>query len=136
MEIILTDAPTYNGVQKQINQADLGLYRVLDVQRIKAFLFEHWDEISEIHLYKRGTRVGFEWLTKKKPPQNSKPDWVQALYGQIKAVLKVECDKEIRSELLENWEKGACTFSLTLIRVKKPEYVYEDLEEFLEGSFK
>lgn len=131
--LILTDALTYKGIQEQISQADIGFYRVSDLQRIKTFLFDHWDEIIEVHLYNEGTKVGLEWLTGKML-ENTEPNRVKALYGQVKAIITVNCSKGVDPGFLENWENGSCTFDLTLVQVKKPGYVFEDLEEFLEGS--
>ena len=132
--IILTDAPTFKGIQEQIGQADLGFYRVLDLQRIKTFLFDHWDEIAEFHLYNEGTKIGLEWLMGNINLENTEPNRVRALYGQVEAIITVNCSKGIDPGFLENWENGACTFELNLVQVKKPGYTYEDPEDFLRSN--
>ena len=130
--LILTDALTYNGIQEQINQADVGIFRLSDLRRIRLFLFDHWDEIREIHLYKEGTRVGLDWLTGGSLQlANTEPNRVKALYGQFKIIVNVNCDKGVDPSFLENWENGSCTFEMTLIAVKKPKVAYDDPDEFL-----
>lgn len=130
--LILTDAPTLNGIQKQIVQADVGIFRLLDIRRIKSFLFDHWSEIYEIHLYREGTRVGLRWLTGGDLQlTNTEPNRVKALYGQFEIILNVNCDEGVNPSILENWEKGSCNLSMTLVAVKKPKVTYDDPDEFL-----
>lgn len=133
--LILTDALTYNGIQEQINQADVGIFRLSDLRRIKSFLFDHWDEVKEVHLYKEGTRVGLDWLTGGSLDlTNTDPNRVKALYGQVKVIITVNCDKGVDPGFLENWENGSCTFDMTLVAVNKPKLVCDDPDEFLEGE--
>ena len=128
--LILTDALTYKGIQEQISQADIGFYRISDLQTIKSFLFDHWDEIKEVHFYNEGTRVGLTWLTGE-TLENTDPNRVRALYGQVKTIITVNCPKGTDPSFVENWENGSCTFDLTLVKVDKPAYVYESPEDFL-----
>lgn len=133
--LILTDALTYKGIQEQIDQADIGLFRLSDLRRIKSFLFDHWDEIREIHLYKEGTRVGLNRLIGGELPLvNTEPNRVNALFGQFKIIVNVNCNKGVDSSKLEKWEDGSCTLDMTLVSVKKPKVPYDDPDEFLEGE--
>jgi hypothetical protein len=133
--LILTDALTYNGIKEQINQADVGIFRLSDLGRIKSFLFDHWNEIQEVHLYKEGTKVGLDWLTGGNLKlANSEPNRVNALYGQVKVILTVNCNKGVDPSYIENWDNGSCTFNLTLVAVKKPKLACDDPDEFLEGT--
>ena len=135
--LILTDALTYNGIQEQIGQADLKLFRVSGLSQgsqniIKQFLFDHWSEINEVHFYNEGTKVGFKWLTGESL-ENTEPNRVRAVYGQITAIITVNCSKGIDPGFLENWENGSCKLDLSLVQVGKPEYEFETPDEFLSG---
>ena len=135
--LIFTDAPTYLGVSETIGRASLEFTREVDLPRIKKFLEDHWKELDEIHLYKKGTVVGLKWLLKDSEIsldeiENTEPNRVKALYGQTKIIVNVKCrDKESDPSFEENWENGSCKLTMVLVNVNKPTLEYDDLDDFV-----
>ena len=140
--LILTDAPTFKALQHSYFVSEQVTFeaRYSNVEReIRDFLYNHWKDFQEIHLYKKATLVGLDYLFGLKVENNDFTD-VRAAFGQTLVILNTNIPKtklgDSEKNLVwmekENWENKICTLELIVVKIKKPVKVVEgSLEDFL-----